>query len=267
VQNDFTEVVSPFADMKPIETSLEGKHSEPSHYVTQEVYSIDKTQKLKSIVLRIPGTVHNSTAVEVPPYNWYTSLKHSVLAENDRRLLYWPYFDEDEDVGGEDLKKELLDRFEIVVEKREHQIERNEESKKYASYVEAFLEELGCTYEDVLYYLLQPNLDVPASIPLYDHELVAWTFRAKLCSEDYCRTSRLWTDVYDALPVPSDHSVVLAALACYVFQESCGRSLWHVAMKSNAVTRVLQHDKSGYTGNAASRSLLLRDIACRICYL
>ncbi|OCK79858.1 hypothetical protein K432DRAFT_443585 [Lepidopterella palustris CBS 459.81] len=272
---DFLQNESPFASMKSIQLpNLPRPAGQiPMMKLSQEVFSGRSSKGVRSY-LSIPITKYRSTAVQVPPYTDYVSLRDNVLAENNRKLLYWPYFDDEEheDLNKKGLWSELDQRFDMVNEHRPRRLLQAEQCRVYRAYTETFLEEIGIDWKHILFWLLAENTDI-ASI---DVSLsMGWGIqsggmldtssfllqREPHCVEDFNRGHKKWKAVFSNLPRPSVRELKLAAHACTAFLKSCGFSLWHIARLSNSaqLTRIepLQHE-AGFT---------YRSLACRVCHL
>lgn len=265
---------SPFASMKPVQTSCSAKTSTTgvATVVQQDVFA-DRNNKGVKSYFSVPATTYRSDAAEVPPYTSYVSLKQNVLAENNKQLLYWPYFSEtqNQDKGKAGLWRELNQRFDIVYEKRPHLMLRTEQSHKFGPYVDGILEELGCDYGAVLHYLLDPELFLKSEIGMSETDMQIWNSRDESCTEGFDRTKKRWVLVLSGLPPTSDRESALAGLACNAFLKICGFSIWHIAKRSELAQ--LSADRSTRYSNAACETPTTdsgapyRTLACRVCHL
>lgn len=143
--------------------------------------------------------------------------------------------------------------------RRREQLDLFARAQVYAACVEDFLEEIGCGFKDVLRYLLQERLQPNPNLSSADRTL--WMNRKLFCAKDFNRSRAKWFKVLSNLPHSSDKELALAGLACSVFHDRLGFSLWHIARKSDAVQAALSHAEE----NDDVPSFIDRE--CAVCHL
>lgn len=266
---------SPFGSMKSVQTSCPSKTASTGSATTiqQDIYAERQHTKGVKSFLSVPITAYKSGTVDVPPYTTYVSLKQNVLAENNKQLLYWPYFGEDQNENKKKpgLGKELNERFDVVYEQRPHRMLRTEQSHKFGPYVDAILDELGCDYGAVLRYLLDPEPSLELGLEMSNLEMRLWKSRDDSCRESFDRTKKRWVLVLSGLPPTPDSELALAGLACNAFLNVCGFSIWHIAKWSELAQ--LPTDRSARYSGAVYHTLMTdlgtpyRALACRVCHV
>lgn len=239
---------SPFQRLLPQEKPTTGKSQKDMVQFSVEAFTpsglLVKGQKMA--YFEAPQTTWQDKSEEVPLYTHYISLKHNMLAFNQKQLHVYPYFGE----GITDETLEEVERFyDADVVNRDHKLLRSERSKAYIPYVESFLAELGCTMADVLYYLLKP-----------DSEVGRETCRALSCQEDFDRNTSRWQRVLVRLNEPSSEVLKKASLACTAFIHLAKFSLWHIVRKSDYARLPTTH------GTELRAIEKLNKIACRVCH-
>ena len=268
VKELFVHSSSPFLRMKPVSTRSSGKGSEKGNMSLIQDVMFDKSTNHKSnrTYLSVQSTRLKHEKLSIPEYTSYVGLRQNVLAENDQTLLYWPYMGETADEST--LHEELEDKFNVSIEDRHLHLERIAQSKKYEPYVQNFLDELGCSANDVVRFLLEPTL--PKSTLLSENVRQAVVARDKSCQDDFDRSSIKWVLVLSRLPASSDRALAAAALACYSFLDICKFSLWHVMQQIICRESEAQNinDASALDNVFAFKNdFQYRDVACRICHL
>ncbi|KAF1990423.1 hypothetical protein K402DRAFT_417860 [Aulographum hederae CBS 113979] len=262
---------SPFAGMRNIHSSVTTVGSKAG-MLTQDIYP-ENRGKTKTTMLVVQVTKHNSDAVAVPPYSWYTGLKQNLLAENNRLLLVAPFLDDeilhsDATMAGQ-FEEELRNRFVFLLTERQEQVTRYQQSQTFAEYADAFLAEMGCSWEDVLRYLLTPTAQL-ASVPgqaLSNQDRQDWMDRKVFRSENLPEL-QAWVMVLSLLPGSSNERIILAGLACVACWKISELSLWDFARKSSVLQRITSNVNPGRSpSNESSRDILFRSLACRVCHL
>ncbi|KAF2814894.1 uncharacterized protein BDZ99DRAFT_186742 [Mytilinidion resinicola] len=269
---------SPFASMKGIQipTAMTSGNNDKMVNITQEFYNENLNQKPRRSYLSIPVTPFQSSAVDVPPYTDFVSLRDNVLAENNKKLLYWPYFAEEENeekLGKSGLWDELDQRFDMVNEHRPRRLLQVEQCRLHRPYAQEFLEELGIDWTDILFWLLAPEDDIAEIEPACKTAATGSTSdlslllkRAPHCEEDFDRAHKKWIMVLSSLPKPSASRLTLAAFACTAFLKLCKFSIWHIARQSDAAQKVLSGPPPKFPTDSA-KELTYRARACRVCTL
>lgn len=199
----------------------------------------------------VPCTMyHTSTDADVPNYSHFVNIKHSFLARNETVLQHWPYFHDDFDMRG---AVELEEHYYLDVDERERKIKRLAQAENYAAYVEDMLHAMGCTWSDVLRFLLDPGPNVGTN----PEALIALRDREKFCDEDFVRGGQRWTTVLSKLPPNYDPDQVgMAGLFCEYFKRIAKFQLWHVARRSAYTTTLLEEKDP---------KVDLNELTCRVC--
>ena len=264
----FVHASSPFTSLKPVSTRISGKANEKEHvYLTQDVM-YDKSTNHKSVrsflSVRVTGSKHER--LTVPEYTSYVGLRQNVLAENDQKLLYWPYMGDNADETA--LQEELVDKFNPLIEDRDRRLQLAAQTQKYQPYVQDFLADLGCSMNDVLRFLLEPVLSADGQ--LTDNVKQAVLARDRYCKEDFDRSSKRLVLLLSKLPPSSDRAMAAAALACQSFANICKFNIWHVAWESirDGSEARDTNDTSALENVATTETdFQYRHLGCRICHL
>ncbi|KAF2192307.1 hypothetical protein K469DRAFT_620423 [Zopfia rhizophila CBS 207.26] len=276
IPDQFLQSTTPFIDMKPIQhpTLPKGAEKEKVIKMTQEVVHSGRSQNGVKSYISMPITPYKSTAVDVPFYHDYVGLRDNVLAENNRKLLYWPYFQEEElaDLGKKGLWNELDEQFDMVNDKRPRHVLQAEQCRVHSPYVEKFLKDIDVPWENVLFWLLAQDEDIN-HINQTSNDLSSAEFEPLLldrtphCEEDFDRDRRRWKIVFSKLPKPSFRNLRLSALACSIFLRLCDFSMWHLARQSKAAQLQMPKDVRG-SREVDNRNLefTFRKSACRVCH-
>ena len=197
----------------------------------------------------------------IPPYESYISTKRNVLVEDELHRAFIPYTGDDTWIEPDyaDMEtligrnKEKYNRLNVLCEK----------AKAHGPYAERYLNEIGCDFNDVLYYLLHDIKPKSAAIPeeLPQHLIPDWLNREEYVKEDYYEDSddsesseprkedsekmplKQWRTVFEGLPKTSNsRRIAVAGLACAAFLKVTGFSLWHVAKRQGNATDIVNED-------------------------
>ena len=266
--NTFIHSSSPFVSMKPGSTRIPGKSNEKGCInLTQDVmYDKSTTHKSNRSYLSVQVTNTKHEELSLPEYTSYVGLKRNVLAENEQKLLYWPYMGENADEAT--LHEEIVDKFSVSIEERERRLEQSAQAQKYGPYIQDFLAELGCGMSDVLRYLLEPAL--PTRIQLTDDVKRAVLAREDSCKHDFNRASKRWVLLLSKLPPSSDRALAAAALACQTILNMCKISMWQVArhhVLNSSETQDINDTAALENVPNTENDFKYRELACRICHL
>ena len=173
-----------------------------------------------------PYTRFAIASEDVPNYSHYVSLKHNVLAPNVVHLHCWPFLENDMDHFPTETFEE---HYKIDVAERERKINLLLQAQKYEEYVEGALNDLECSWADVLRFLLAQNPDVGTD----SDAKTAYEHRPQYCKEDFNRGSSLWITVLESLPPSTPERLGRAAVLCETFLKLAKFSIWHVARRSH----------------------------------
>ncbi|KAF2202581.1 hypothetical protein GQ43DRAFT_391789 [Delitschia confertaspora ATCC 74209] len=280
---------SPFADMEPVQspTVVKSVRKASSVQISQEVFHSAGAKHGTKSYMNIPVTRYRSKAPHVPDFKEYVTLRENTLTENNKTLLYWPYFDEEElpTLDKQGLWNELDDHFTMVNEHRPRHILQAAKCRVYGPHVDKFLQDIGITWNDILFWLLAREEDIGRLGQLTNGSTGA-SFRSPLldrkshCEEDFDRKTPYWRDVLSNLREPSTRNIRLSALACSAFKDCLDLSIWHLARNrepeplhpSDAVASS-RTDNPGldHDGHDPNQPLTVkwryRGTACRVCHL
>ncbi|KAK3719496.1 hypothetical protein LTR37_004354 [Vermiconidia calcicola] len=242
-----------FANLKPIKFSPQQKGS--SSTKSQQVWAIEKfgsTGHGKGVVnLSASYTTFKSDTPDVPSYSHYVSIKNNILAPNVTNLHCWPYFGD----NFEGDEQNLHEQYNIDIGARERKLRQLLQAQKHEEYVESALQDLGCSWEDVLRFLLELK-------PVVGNDLDArraLANRTKFCEEDFSRTSARSKAILAALPSSGPERLARVAVLCETFQKMADFSIWHVARRSDAAK---SPERSPETRSADPAD---NELTCRIC--
>lgn len=233
---------SPFAHMRAIDTINEpGSAIGPDEEVmAQVVHPATKGPKgpgAHKSTLSVRVTSFKTDGFQVPFYTHYVSASSNFRAENCDKLLYAPYFHDDQeqtpDLKG--LETHLNEEYKNLVDKRPSYVQLLHKSAKWRPYVEAFLEEIGCCDGDVLRYLLQPISDATAEMELDQKTLALWKTRDSLRKDDFDTDHPKWREVLKNLPPSTDKALAFAGIASHAFSKVANFDIWHVVRRSATV--------------------------------
>ncbi|PNS21809.1 hypothetical protein CAC42_407 [Sphaceloma murrayae] len=244
---------SPFADLKPMHTSADGRPDSTFNCITIEtVESGVKKIKGPSYTVGCRPTRWTDKAKTTPAYTHCTAVKKNVAAPNQRILQSYPYFGEDVD---QSIFDALDSRYDVDAPQRARKVLQGQQSRLYMPQTLQWLDRIGISEKDVLFYLLNDN--VP------DDQKAVYADREKSCKHDFDRTSEHWTTVFSnvASAAPSVSKLQLTAWACAVFLTKMGFSIWQVVRKSDLAT-------VGSDSDDVDAPLLdhIQKLACRVCY-
>jgi hypothetical protein len=278
----FSQSVSPFSKMQSIQTPHENNISKEALYgVTQEIFN--RTTPKHTVIKsswNVPTNTYSPQSLEIPSFREYVSLKTSMLADNESKLLSIPWLGDD---GPPDLHDNLLDDLPKMYEIR-HDINpfldlRNEQCQFYFGAVESFLTELGTTWDSMLFWLLSSNKalrrinqssdrgtefeHVLLDRSGYDTEAFNRRIHETRTAVLFERGPDRWRDLLRQLEQPSAVQLRLIALASSALMSKCGFTPWYMANESNTMKEYV----SAKTKNADPRpGFDFRSIVCRICH-
>lgn len=275
-----------FAQMKDVKAVPKAPHvaGGPSQRLTIEAFPA-RVSKVSTHTVAVPITPYSSTVKTVPYYVDYVNLGMSILAENEKRLLYQPYFSEDfqEDRNGqiEDLNEELDRRFYRFIEQRRAKQLETEVARKRYQYLESFWTDVGISPSHIVDYLVSiDEAKAPADADLaatYDTTDVkqALALRSKLWVDDHEPTHSKWVKYRSLRSEPTFTDLSKASLASSAFYKKTRSSIWNVVMLSPEVKRFMDESlaEDGISGADPSfrkfegQSGTHRSVACRICHV
>lgn len=246
--------VSPFASMKPMHKAANGKPDSTFNCITVETLEPGaKRIKGPSYVLGCQPTRWTDTAKTTPAYTQCTAVKKNVAAPNQKVLHSYPYFGENVD---DKVYEALHSRYDVDARQRERKVADGQRSRRLMTHTHQWLEQIGCSEGNVLFYLLNRNISA-------DQKNV-YTDRERSCKHDFNREADHWTSVFKKVsdPAPSPEKVQLAAWACTVFLAKTKLSLWQIVRKSH----IASPDEDETSKDGTSILDKTQQLACRICH-
>lgn len=248
--------------MKDIGTTQKGKLGNAELFVPRTDTSFDAGLRTPcSINVKvIPVTAYSASCIKIPLYTSHTTLKHNILAENVKKLAVWPHFAVEEDNAEQDLYPELKERYSHGnPDNRRKTLHMREKNKQLGPYVKSFLNDLGCTVDDVLRSFLEGSSKDLSQTERDD------IFNTTGIENDPKMPSlrRKWALALSILPKTSEQRQRNVVLACEAFNSIAGLTLWpfikHFYDRSKVapITAGLQeHSISTYN-----------KLACRVCHV
>ncbi|KAJ5063904.1 hypothetical protein J3E74DRAFT_443701 [Bipolaris maydis] len=277
---EFIQHTSPFADIPVVQMPFDRSWaSKGLPDMAQEVFV---KAKPRDTVFRSGLSAHTtkfrSEAVVIPPFKEYVSLRNNILADNESKLLATPYF-EDEDY---ESRLALLDAlptiYELTHDEKGPIDLRKEQCRFYRIAIEAFLGEIGVTWNEVLYWLLasddvikQINTGMSGSEDFSSILLERSQYSIEEFERDeelkettlFDRDDEKWQDFIKQLERPSAMTLRLAAIACSAVLHECEFSIWYLAQQSDIVqNNILRKTLTGKNPVQSS----YRQIWCRVCH-
>lgn len=194
-----------------------------------------------------------SEAQRLPKYNSIVRLGSNILAPNDKDLRYLPYFPSEEEMDGSDAadhkrREELLEGFDNRIKFLPEKRKCAEQADFWREHVDYFLEEVGCTCVDVMFYLLHDeDAEWKPECQLSEEALSQWQEREVCCSA--CGT-KFEGDHWDRLSEtlskhkPEEKPLAIAGLICSVFNKIAKFSIWHIASTDAEVRCLLRETET-----------------------
>ncbi|KAH7079176.1 hypothetical protein BKA63DRAFT_409412 [Paraphoma chrysanthemicola] len=277
----YLQAKSPFANISTVQVPFEKSSGKDRlKDVSQEVFT--NTTPKDSIVRSswtVPSLSHKADGISIPPFKEYVSLKTNILADNQSKLSTLPYFGEDgEEQDEKVLRKKLPHIYEIRHDINAWSDLRDEQCRFYAESIEIFLEELGLTWDMVLYWLLVPDKEIrEVNKASNGHQMFEKLLleRSAFDNEFFHRDEKprkailfergpdRWSGFLSRIQKPSAMQLRLTSLACLAILAKCNVSPWYLARRSKTMQSYIQEKTI-----AAQRSshFTFRNIACRVCH-
>lgn len=240
----FIQKESPFSKMKSIE------HDPPisKNRVAKLAQYVSRAHNASKPTVSYPYVAYHQNGAAIPPYTTYISTKRNVLIEDDKHRTFLPYLGETFDVDIADAGEYV--ELETKIEKNQfnyHKMNRvMERASLHAQFVGDFLKDVGSTPEAVLEFLLDesgsgPPAELPKSLVSYWHKRIDYleeegyyeeqndsdvTTRRK--SSHIKKPEKQWKVLFEGLSDNTGHELAAGCLACFVFRQVAGFSLFHV---------------------------------------
>ena len=218
-----------------------------------------KSQTREKQTITYPCVVYSTKDTAIPPYTHYVSTKRNLLVEDELNSTFIPYHGDDTWLN-EDGDVDMEDQIERNQKKYHELNQLREKAELHGSMAERFLEDIDCTFDDILHYFLnETNPVVPTSLP--SHLVPVWLNRESHIQNDYYDDSEdydspqsstgdsirgdkkrmsQWDAVYEAItPSPNDQRLAVAGIASAVFLKVTGFSLWHIAKRQRSVLEII----------------------------
>jgi SET domain/CXC domain len=262
----------PFA-AAPANSKVRPSPFNPNRRVRLESRVTNARSKLPPI--EVQAIAFKSEAQRLPKYNSIVRLGLNVLAPNDKELRYLPYFPSEEEKDGADAahhkrREELLEGFDNRIKFLPEERKCAEQAEFWREHAEYFLEEVGCTCTDVMYYLLHDeDSEWKPDCQLSIEALAKWQQRETYCSA--CGT-KFEGDVWDRLSEtlsehkPDDKTLALAGLVCSVFGDIVKFSIWHVASTDENVRSLLDKTEKKWVEEHESKAPRTQSL-CMVCHI
>ncbi len=276
----YIQSVSPFKDMQPVETPFDRKSSTEGTYdFSQEMFG---SVKPKDPIARsgwISSTnKYTSTAVHIPTFKEYISVKNNVLTDNESKLYATPYFADEDDQNRQDMRAELPQHYEMKHDINAYSDLRNEQCRFFKDIVETFLRRIGVSWSAILYWLLASDSAIKrinnackGSAGFEELLLQRLVYRSENFTRDeQTLTANLFEPqsqrrqlLLSMLEEPSVKELRLSALACAAVLEECGFSIWYLAQQSDTMS---EHVSRKIKKAVSSPGFAYRDAVCRVCH-
>ncbi|KAF2876911.1 hypothetical protein BDV95DRAFT_133448 [Massariosphaeria phaeospora] len=264
VPDELVQATSPFAVMNAIQVSTTTvRRGEQTIDITETM----PANKYANSYLSAPITRYKSKTVNVPYHHEYISVQDSVLVENDRKILAWPYFEDEDDALRPDFSEDLRSNYDIRNLEHPERIVLAEQCRVYYPCTNDFFEELGITFDHVIYWLLAPDEVI---IRINDRDSNGDKFeRLLLKREQHCdkaldRTSEKWKAIFAQLSTPSATALRCSALACSTFSKQGAFRLWHLIRQTQRFMDLVSVDVQ--TSIQSESGFSYRDVLCRVCH-
>jgi hypothetical protein len=232
-------VDDPFADMATISFATSKKSLRlVAGNIAHDIFPASRSGGGGKTQISAPITTIKSNSVTVPSYREYVHLQKSVLVENNTKLLYWPYWgdEDDKDPKKAELWAELRERYEMLYENDPDRLLRKEQHLFYGPYVEVVLEDLRITWDHIFYWFLARVHEVKSIlgdfIDVQDQEFRTLLDGREPHNQTFNRSDPMWTKVLARIAKPSARMLWVSATLCSIFQDRTGISMWHLARQS-----------------------------------
>lgn len=245
-----------FAAMKPIKLSPQKKKSVLGE--NEQLWKVEKIgpngKPLGVTSLTTRYTKFATATKDVPNYAHYVSIKRNILAPNVTNLHCWPYFSDDFEMA---QAENLHEEYNVDIEVREERLLLLLQAQKYDIYVESTLQDLECSWADVLRYLIEEQAkredSWKAREPTQKQQEDEAT-RRKI--ENFSADNPRSKAILAALPQTTPEKRARVEVLCENFQKMAKFSIWHVARRS---AQASPHPQAKGTEDN------FKDLTCRVC--
>ncbi|KAI4692607.1 hypothetical protein J4E81_007023 [Alternaria sp. BMP 2799] len=275
----YIQKTSPFENMRAIQVPFDRANAKRLVDMSQETFI--KAKPKDTVVksgLAVPTTKYKSDAPKIPPFKEYVSLRNNVLKDNESKLLATPYFQDEDYRGREVLLDTLPYMYEMTHDEKGPLDFRKEQCRFYEKAIEAFLSEIGITWNDILFWLLAPDQEL---VRINDSSNGSKQFEAQLLERSryhieeferdgepkkavlFDRNNKKWEEFVAQLEEPIPSALRLAATASAAVFKECEFSIWYLAQQSKAVQSLIRK-KSAH--EQSSKHSTYKKIMCRVCH-
>lgn len=206
----------------------------PIGKLTGSIFRNTNHSKAPTSTMTVPVDRYRSEAIDIPPYISYVRVKENFLAENNKKLVVWPHFEDGNERTSDKLNAELKSWYTAGnPEVRPESVYRLQQVRTAKAYVMKWLEELQVSLDDIVDYLNNPVL--------YDK----LEEKSKVAVSD--------------LELHADTKIANAGIICAVFGKHFDFSMWQLA---RARYRELTEEQAKKSGTAEVEEPLL----CSYCW-
>jgi hypothetical protein len=279
----YLQTESPFKSIPVVQSTFQkNSHEEIQEVITQDIFTNGKTTTKDNVVKSTWSVLictHMPGDLQIPSFKEYVSLKKSILADNESKLLTLPWLSDDEPIERlQTFTADLPKRYEI-----RHDINalldlRNEQCRFYFETVDSFLTDVGTSWEVMLYWLLSSETYLRQTNRGSDKhsEFEGLVLDRGLYDKDpFCRDGQelepvlfqcdpeRWDPLLHQLAEPSAVQLRLIALACAALIVNCDFSPWYMAKNTK---RMKDYVQSRTKHTEVESEFTFRDIMCSVCH-
>jgi hypothetical protein len=274
---------SPFKNMPVVQSLFQkSSHRETEEVITQDIFTNIKSGAKDNVAKSTWSVLkytHKPENLQIPSFKEYVSLRTSILADNESKILTLPWMGDDEP---EERLKTLVEDLPKAYEIR-HDINalldlRDEQCRFYSDPFNSFLEDVGVSWDTILYWLLSSEKHVRRINQRSDkhseferlvldrvpHDRDAFRRDGQELEPILfqCDPER-WDSLLHQIGEPSAVQLRLAALSCAALIANCGFSTWYMAKHAKTMTNYIQ---SRINHTEAASKFAFRNIMCRVCH-
>jgi hypothetical protein len=274
---------SPFNKMTVAQSSYQkNSHMEIHEVITQDIFTNGKTT-VKDNVVKSTWSVlictHKPENLRIPQFKEYVSLKKSILADNESKLLTLPMLDDDQpEERQKTLMADLPKKYDIRHDLNALLDLRNEQCRFYFETVDSFLADVGMTWDIMIYWLLSSETYLRQTnqnsdkygdferllldrVP-YDRDAFRRDHQ-ELEPILFAYDPERWNPLLYQLKEPSAVQLRLMALSCAALIANCEFSPWYMAKYTKTMR---DHIQSRTKHTESVSKFVFRDIMCRVCH-
>jgi hypothetical protein len=261
--------------MLSIQLPFEKKPESTSKDVKQDTFKPGSRAITAKSSWSIPTTTYTSQAVLVPHFREHVTLKKSILSDNESKLLVTPFVPESLEI---EMMKQLPKSYSISHDNNVNMDLRSEQCRFYKDAIDVFLEELGISWSDILFWLLASEQSISR---LNGNSPSNKNYRRVLCDrsafenekftrnrvvhklEMFDRTDQKWQELLHGLQKPTADRLRLSSLACMSILKACGFNVWYLVKQCDIVR---SHVSRKIKSSTDTSELTYRVAMCRVCH-